>query len=1044
MKIIKLSLLTVVLASLVFSTNSLLAQDCPTNLVSFWKLDETGGTSFIDAAGGHNATYDPTSDLPEMGAPGKLRQAATFDGTNMLDVSYDSEFAFTASSSFSIEFWVNFPAAPASYQIMLGSHDSDPATDPYWFIGAVPNTGALFFEISDDAGVTHELISAGNSYDNDSWHHVVAVRNGATDEMILYVDGAYSSSFTKNFTGNFPIGNDINIGYVSVSDVPSYHFTGSLDEVAIYDRVITPSEVATHYTEAVQGLGICDPDNPVIISTAVTTAAVGTPYSYKVAASGKPTMHYALVAPYPPTMTIDEFTGEISWTPGAVTDDGSVTVRAYNGFPPEDTQSFRIFIAEQPDCPTGLLGLWKLNETAGPTYIDSYGSRDGTAAVSPSSTTGIVNKGQIFNANTKIDLLDPDGDSGFDWTQNDDFSIEVWLKTSQTATMIAVGRHRPDGDTLAQWWVGLDAGVATFSLQDNGNPSKLHEISDLSSTNLADNNWHQVVAVYKGSSDDMFLYVDGAEANSVLSTTFQNSFKADVPIPVTVGYWDRNSPSDNEYHFVGALDEVAIFDKALSSADVSASYNLGIPTGYCAPGNYAPAITSTPIEEVDEGDLYSYVFMADDVDIADVLTLTAVTKPSWLNFSWTAGQKQATLSVTPTDAHVGSFPVTLRVSDGKIDVDQSYTLKVNNINDIPEITSTPQTGVNEDEPYTYTVTVLDKDLADVISISVQKKPTWLNFTYSAADTFAILAATPIEGQAGDSVVIAVNDGLVTIYQRYLLTVNTVNDPPVIDGQQVLDTDEDVAFTLEKSDLTITDADNPVSSLTLSLSAGANYTFEGTTITPAENYHGTLSVPVVVSDLQDDSDEFLVSITVNSVNDIPVITTFPSDEATVDFQYVYIFEATDADGDVLTLSGQVVPTTWMSFLPENGALIGTPTSANLGQNIVTLRVSDGTANVDTTWIITVTGGVDATIDNNMDEINIYPVPASDILSFDLGHMAGETTIRLMSSTGAIIRSESILVETENYSMDIDDLESGMYYVVITNNEFQYTKQISIVK
>ena len=62
-------------------------------------------------------------------------------------------------------------------------------------------------------------------------------------------------------------------------------------------------------------------------------------------------------------------------------------------------------------------------------------------------------------------------------------------------------------------------------------------------------------------------------------------------------------------------------------------------------------------------------------------------------------------------------------------------------------------------------------------------------------------------------------------------------------------------------------------------------------------------------------------------------------------------ATDANGDALTLTAAVLPS-WLSFDGVTGVLSGTPSNNDAGMHNVTLRVSDGTANVDQTFTVTV--------------------------------------------------------------------------------------------
>ena len=93
-------------------------------------------------------------------------------------------------------------------------------------------------------------------------------------------------------------------------------------------------------------------------------------------------------------------------------------------------------------CPSDLLVLLRLDESSGPNYADYFGVHNATASYSPTAATGIVNGGQLFNDNTKINI--PDKGTEFDWAAGSSFSMECWLKTSLKQGGVAIGRYRTD------------------------------------------------------------------------------------------------------------------------------------------------------------------------------------------------------------------------------------------------------------------------------------------------------------------------------------------------------------------------------------------------------------------------------------------------------------------------------------------------------------------------------------------------------------------------------------------------------------------------
>ncbi len=301
---------------------------------------------------------------------------------------------------------------------------------------------------------------------------------------------------------------------------------------------------------------------PTITTTPVTTVYVGKPYQYDVNATGYPAPTYSLLDGYPVGMTIDSTTGLIQWTPSAA-GDVSVTVRASNVAGYND-QPFTISVAVVPPLPAGMIHYWKLDELSSP-YKDLYGIDNATCTNCPTATTGIIGGAQEFAGTNQVSAAD---DNTFDWGATDSFSIEFWMKTDAASTcsgdQAIVGRS--DGATPLQWWVGCsDGGAAAFVLKDkNGDIAILN-----GSTDLTDGQWHHIVAVRDAGTNKVRLYVDAVEEASV-DKVYTGGFDS-TTAALNIGWLDR----DTGYHFVGAVDETALYDRPLSGVEISQHYTNG-------------------------------------------------------------------------------------------------------------------------------------------------------------------------------------------------------------------------------------------------------------------------------------------------------------------------------------------------------------------------------------------------------------------------------------------------------------------------------------
>ncbi|KYG75486.1 T9SS type A sorting domain-containing protein [Roseivirga echinicomitans] len=156
-------------------------------------------------------------------------------------------------------------------------------------------------------------------------------------------------------------------------------------------------------------------------------------------------------------------------------------------------------------------------------------------------------------------------------------------------------------------------------------------------------------------------------------------------------------------------------------------------------------------------------------------------------------------------------------------------------------------------------------------------PTDFSLTITVGDNYTIDGNTVIPNTDFNgtlTVAVKVNDGIDDSNSfNAQLEVTPVNDKPVILGTvNTLITDNETPFTLSLTDLSVTDPDNNYpADFTLSIAGGANYTFDGSVITPTPEHIGTLTIPVKVNDGNIDSDEFNITLEVSEVTSIDLDT-----------------------------------------------------------------------------------------------------------------------------------------------------------------------------
>ena len=923
MKKINLLCFTLVIAALC-SAGSSYAQTCPAGMVAYWRLQESGGTTFSDEKNSHDAM---ASSAPSQVA-GISGKGQFFGGFSYLSVPSHSQFNWASNSSFAIELWVKFSNSEANTQVMIGR--DDPTNQTHWWIGKTASGTIQWYMRASDG--SNGAVTTSSAYNNGQWHHIVAVRDGATQKNYLYVNGILQNTggTTVSLGGNLSSTADLTIGNMIFNNSPMYYFDGSIDEVAIYSTILSGTDVSAHYNNMRNyQIGYCSSDSPELLSAPLTTSVISQTYSYDVDASGNPLPTYSLVSG-PTGMTINATTGVISWTPLSFSQNAPVVVRATNTLGSVD-QEFSINMADVPECRDNLIAYWNFNKAGGAPFVDDISGYKLTGS-GASQVTGKLGYGVAFDGvNDSLNLIDPEstGQMFFDFDNVPNFSIEVWVKSnaSPSQTMVIVGREEDENNT--QYWLGINPdGTAGLFLRDYpATPNTAY----LEGGSVLDGAWHHIVATFNATTNNIKLYVDKIavdEAN-------QNFLNFGGNDPLNIGCMNT---SLDKFWFEGIIDELAFYNTELTEATITSNFDaVAAGNGACIL-NYAPLITTTPVILVNEDEAYSYRIEASDLNATDVLSITAVTKPSWLNLAYNAGNNFAVLSGTPENDQVGSHAVTLRVSDGSINVDQTFSIQVVNVNDNPVITSTPGTSVNEDSEYSYTMTGADVDAGTTLTYSAVSIPEWMSF--NAATN--VLSGTPTNDEVGIwDITLAISDGTVSIEQEFQLTVNNVND-------------------------------------------------------------------------------------------LPVITSIPEDTVVATNVYMYELVATDVDeGDELVYSAVTLPE-WLIFTAgaNSGIITGTPTNDHVGTHAVILKVNDGHGDVMHAFSIVVNQFVSVKdIDNSIIH-RVYPNPSSQVVYFRFQN-SGKSKIELYDISGKLqkqIDSDNAVVEIQ-----ISDLANGIYVYKAYQND-----------
>ena len=170
-----------------------------------------------------------------------------------MTVPANAAFDFGAGDSFSVEAWVRLPSALTCTPEPAIGRASPGVTQMQWWLGC--DDGKAEFVLKDKQGDV--ATPQGTTLLTDgTFHYLVGVRDAAANEERLYVDGALEDTKVITYANGFDSASPIDIGWYK--SIQTYHFVGDLDEVALYSRALSASEITQHHTDGLAHHGLCD------------------------------------------------------------------------------------------------------------------------------------------------------------------------------------------------------------------------------------------------------------------------------------------------------------------------------------------------------------------------------------------------------------------------------------------------------------------------------------------------------------------------------------------------------------------------------------------------------------------------------------------------------------------------------------------------------------------------------------------------------------------------------------------------------------------
>ncbi|VVB60242.1 Concanavalin A-like lectin/glucanases superfamily protein [uncultured archaeon] len=198
-------------------------------LVGYWKFDEGQGTAAHDSSGNGNDGMLLPAGSPPQWVDGKLGKGLQFDGVGDY-VNAGASSMFNMNNVITIETWV-YPSPSSSFSGLVSKKQWDGDVIGYHL--ARTSTGNIYFAWGNGT-VKDTLASA--PVPNNIWTNVVATFDNGKSS--IYINGINTSKTSA-------VSSIANTGYylsIGSTQGATYPFNGTIDEVRIYNKALTPDD----------------------------------------------------------------------------------------------------------------------------------------------------------------------------------------------------------------------------------------------------------------------------------------------------------------------------------------------------------------------------------------------------------------------------------------------------------------------------------------------------------------------------------------------------------------------------------------------------------------------------------------------------------------------------------------------------------------------------------------------------------------------------------------------------------------------------------
>jgi hypothetical protein len=555
----------------------------------YWTLDSSSlAGSQVQDSSGNNLTGTIVGGVTSV--PGKVNQALAFNGTSG-QIQFATDRLTGLSNSVSLAVWIQ-TANASRIETIISRYSA--AGSEYGYLLRTTSSGHVDLRVGGNNSTTFypvNLTDTGKLINDGQWHHIAVVLT-LGQGVSFYIDGVLSSTQALNVVA-YPGASPLQLGLTGYTPYGTY-FTGSMDDVRIYNRALQASEIATlvNPTNA-PGLSVSPANlafnatvggsNPTAQSLMISNSGGGSLGAWTATAS-QPWLTLSIPggssgssvsASGPQTISASVAVGTLS----ASTYSDIINISAQGASPSTQTVNVSFVVSSSAPPATGkAVGYWTFDSAniVNSQLMDSSGNNlNGTLSGSVSPTSGLFNQALNF-AGTNGSVNFP-ADTLTDLTGN--VSLTLWVKTTNaTRSEALISRYSAAG-AEAGYLLRTNA-AGHLEARIGGSNAAQGSPATVTDTGKAinDGQWHHVALVIAVGQGVTF-YIDGEPASNPAINIVSRAGGANLQFGVTgwSGYGN---------YFTGAMDDLRVFDRILTASEIA--------TLYSSAGSQPPAVVAPP------------------------------------------------------------------------------------------------------------------------------------------------------------------------------------------------------------------------------------------------------------------------------------------------------------------------------------------------------------------------------------------------------------------------------------------------------------------